>query len=102
MLTKYRPPQDVGQIFTYFKSIKKLPDYKIEFRRGLGFALAVGSLDYGGRFMVFRALTEGLPQDPITTNPHYWRKPIPLITTSILTVWMRAPLEIAQKAFYAD
>ena len=62
----------------------------------------VGSLDVGTRFMVLRQLTAGLPNAFHTMNVQYWRKPAPIVIGSLLTAWMRAPFEVAQKFYLAD
>ena len=49
-----------------------------------------------------RWLTEGLPENPQGFNVHYWRKPLPILVGSVITCWMRAPLEIAYKAYKCD
>lgn len=64
--------------------------------------LALGTFDVGLRHTVLRKFTEGLPENKIGANDQYWRKFIPIVAASALTCWMRAPFEIANKAFRAD
>lgn len=102
LLTKYNRPKDVGQIINFTKTIPKLPNFKSDLKNALIFGIMTGTIDVGSRFMVLRQLTAGLPTAFNTLNVQYWRKPAPIVIGSLLTAWIRAPFEIANKFFLAD
>jgi hypothetical protein len=58
--------------------------------------------EMGTRLAVFRYFTEGLPSKPLFFNYEFYRKPLPILVSAILSGWARAPLDIVQKAFLAD
>ncbi len=64
--------------------------------------LMLGIFDVGTRFAFFRTFTAGLPTTFASSNTDYWRKPLPLLFVSLMTAWIRAPFEIAGKAFHGD
>lgn len=70
--------------------------------RNTGFLATRGMFDMGIRLAVFRYFTEGLPSKPLYFNYEWYRKPLPIFVSSILTACLRAPFDIVQKAFLAD
>ena len=71
-------------------------------RRNVSFGLALGTFDVGLRFATLRYFTEGLPHQYPAGYTESWMKPAPIMMASVLSSIIRAPLEIAKKAFQAD
>ena len=99
---KYLPPQNIQQVRLYLKNIKNIGGQKERLKRRLYFGIGLSLFDIGPRFATMRWLTEGLPENPQGFNVNYWRKPLPILVGSVITCWMRAPLEIAYKAYKCD
>jgi hypothetical protein len=62
--------------------------------RNTGFGVTRGIFEMGTRLAVFRYFTEGLPSKPLFFNYEFYRKPLPIMVSAILTGWVRAPLDI--------
>jgi len=82
--------------------MQKLPYWKHTFRRNILFGITLGTVDIGTRFTTMRWFVEGCPRSYPSGAAEYWRMVIPVMIASTLTCWIRGPLEIASKAFYAD
>lgn len=61
-----------------------------------------GPLDIGARLFMFRHWVGGYWQPNGTINVDVWRRVIPAVLSSLVSCWVVAPFEIAQKAFQAD
>lgn len=48
----------------------------------------------GSKLAIFRYLTEGLPSKPLLFNIDFYRKPLPIFLSALVTGWMRAPFDI--------
>lgn len=48
----------------------------------------------GTRLVAFRYFTEGLPSKPLLFNLEFYRKPIPIFFSALVTGWIRAPFDI--------
>ncbi len=82
--------------------MRLLPNFRSDLYRNTGFMVTRGMLDMGIRIASFRYFTEGLPSKPVHFNYDWYRKPLPIFVSSILTAWLRAPFDIVQKAYLAD
>lgn len=64
--------------------------------------MLMGPFDMGARLFMFRHWVGGYWQSSGSSNVDVWRRFIPALASSLVSCWVVAPFEIANKAYWAD
>lgn len=64
--------------------------------------MLMGPFDIGARLFMFRHWVGGYWQPNGTSNVDVWRRFLPAIGAALVSCWVVAPFEIANKAYWAD